>query len=570
MTHDVLIRGGVLVDGTGAEPFLADVAIQEGRIAAIGSDLGSAHTEIDASDCLVTPGFVDIHTHYDGQVTWENRLVPSSYHGVTTAIIGNCGVGFAPCRPGDRDKLVQLMEGVEDIPYPVLAQGLPWTWETYPQYLDLLGGRSYDMDIVSYVPHAALRIYVMGDRGLRREAATPEDIEQMCAILADAMDAGALGLATSQTLFHRSSTGEHTPTYQADDGELLALANVLRMKNKGVFQIVEDMHLPDASLERVRKLARASGRPVTFPVGVPNAGPAAWPRLVKDFTAANAAGEQLWGQLMPRGIGMILGVELTLHPFYSTPTYQVLHELPLAERLAEMRKPEVRQQILSESLDPNPKQVLGSVVREWNSMFLLGDRPDYEQPPEASIAGMARARGVAPEALAYDILVRGETGGKLYLAMANFRNGTLDAVGEILKHPNVVLGLGDGGAHVGTICDASYSTFALTHWARDRHESQRTVADIIRRLTSAPATVIGLEDRGRLAPGLRADINVIAHDQLGLLPPEVHYDLPGGGRRLIQKAIGYEATLVSGEVVYRGGEHTGALPGRLVRNRGAG
>ena len=564
---DTVIRGGTVVDGTGAEPFVADVAITGGQIAAIGPDLARGSTEIDAGGRLVTPGFVDVHTHYDGQVTWDNRLAPSSYHGVTTAVIGNCGVGFAPCRSDEpsRDAMVRLMEGVEDIPHPVLTEGLPWTWETFPEYLDFLASRPYDMDIAAYVPHAPLRVYVMGQRGADREPATPADIAEMCRLLGQALDQGALGIATSRSLFHRSSDGRAIPTYEAAQTELLAFAQVLRAKGKGVFQIVEDLHLPDANLDAMRELARASGRPLTFSIGTGNTGPYRYPFLLEQLAAANAEGLVMKGQLIPRGIGMILGFELTLNPFYTTATFKRLAALPLAERLEQLRRPEIREAILSEPVDPDPALVLGRAVRDFDHMFLLGDEPDYEQPPERSIAGRARAAGITPEEFAYDVMVEGENGGLLYLAMANYADGSLDAVGEILSHPDVVLGLGDGGAHVGTICDASFSTFALSHWTRDRQHGRKTVADMVHRMTLANARLIGLDDRGQLAVGKRADINVIDLDRLALGAPQICHDLPAGGRRLIQHATGYDLTMVAGEIVSRHGEPTSSLPGRLIR-----
>ena len=562
---ECVIRNGTVVDGTGAPPFQADIAIADGRIVAIGPDLAGGTEVIDAAGCIVTPGFVDIHTHYDGQVTWENRLIPSSYHGVTTAVIGNCGVGFAPCREADREALVRLMEGVEDIPYPVLTEGLSWNWTSFPDYLNLLASRAYDMDIAAYVPHAALRVYVMGQRGANREAATPDDIDQMCRLLGDALDAGALGLATSRTIFHRSSDGQPIPTLEASDAELIALAKVLRDKGKGVFQIVEDIHMPGASLQSMRAIAEAAGRPLTFSIGTGNSGPYHWPALLTQLAQANADGVVMKGQIMPRGIGMILGFEVTLNPFYTTSTYRALAALPLQERLAELRKPDIRAAILAEPVDPDPALVLGRMVRDFQTMFVLGSPPDYEQPKSRSISALAQAKGCTPEELAYDIMVEGQSGGKLYLAMANYSDGSLDAVGEILAHPDIVLGLGDGGAHVGTICDASYSTFALMHWVRDRGRGRKPVEDIVHRMTGATADIIGLKDRGRLAPGLRADINVINLKDLALGEPEVHYSLPAGGRRLIQRAKGYVATMIRGEIVSRDDTPTGRMPGQLVR-----
>ena len=563
--YDLVLRDGTIVDGTGAPTFTGDVAVSSGRIVAVGEVSGSGREEIDATGLLVTPGFVDVHTHYDGQATWDERLVPSSWHGVTTAVIGNCGVGFAPCKPHQRDLLIRLMEGVEDIPFPVLAEGLPWNWETFPEYLDRLAARRFDMDVVAYVPHAALRVYVMGERGANREQATAEDLDRMSVLLEEALDAGALGIATSRSMFHRSSDGRSIPTFEIHEAEFLTLARCLKRKDKGVFQIVEDLHLPGSGFAFLRALAEEAGRPLTYSIGCGNEGTPVWPQLLEDMRAANADGLTIKAQLMPRAIGMVLGVELTLNPFYTTATYAELVKLPLAPRLERMRRPDVRAQILSEPVDPDPALVLGRMVRDFAHMFLLGDPPDYEQPADRSIAAMAKARGMTSEELAYDVLAEGESGGKLYLAMANYPDCSLDAVGTILRHPDVVLGLADGGAHVGTICDASYSTYALMHWARDRKEGRLAVEDVVRRMTGATAALAGLTDRGTIAPGLRADLNLIDFARLALAPPEVRYDMPAGGRRLVQRASGYCATLVNGEVVYRDGRPTGALPGRLVR-----
>ena len=566
-SYDLVIRGGTVMDGSGSEGRVCDVAVKGGLVAAVGDNLAAGREEIDASGLLVTPGFVDVHTHYDGHVTWESRLKPSSCHGVTTAIIGNCGVGFAPCREADHDALIRLMDGVEDIPYPVLAEGLPWTWESFPEYLDLIASREYDMDVGGYLPHAALRVYVMGERGADREPATEEDIQRMCALLEEALDAGAMGIATSRTLFHRSSDGKPIPTLEATNEELLTLAKTLKRKGKGVFQIVEDIHLPGKDVSVLRQLAEAAGRPLTFSIGTGNTGPHIWPQLLKDLESANAAGITIKGQVMPRAIGMMLGVELTLNPFYTTVGYREVADLPLAERLQALRDPERRARIIAEPMDPDPALVLGRMVRDFDHIFLLGDPPNYEQPWELSIAGRAKAQGVSPEELAYDLMVQGERGMVLYLAMANYADGSLDAVGEILRHPDVLPGLGDGGAHAATICDGSYSTFALSYWGRDRDHGRMALPDLVHRLSRATALTMGLEDRGLLAPGYKADINVIDFDRLALHVPEITYDLPGGGRRLVQRAEGYVATLVSGVPVYRNGEATGALPGKLVRGQ---
>ena len=562
-TYDLVIRGGTIVDGSGGEPFVGDVAVRGGKIAAVGQGLDAGAEEIDASGKIVTPGFVDVHTHYDGHVTWENRLKPSSFHGITTAIIGNCGVGFAPCRPDERDTLIRLMEGVEDIPFPVLATGLPWTWETFPEYLDFLASRNFDMDVACYVPHAALRVYVMGDRGANREPATADDIAQMRAIYGEALEHGAIGIGTSRTLFHRSSDGKAIPTLNAEAAELDGFADEMRERGKGVFQIVEDIHLPETQLDNIIRVAERSQRPVTFTIGTPNEGPLVWREHLQRLEAANDSGLTVRGQVLPRGVGMMLGHQLTLNPFYSTPTYTALAHLPLEQRLAELRKPEVKAAILSEPLDDNSASMLGRVVRQYGTMFELGNPPNYEQSLENSIAGRAAREGLTADELAYDLLL--EPDATLYLAMANFTDGNLDAVGEIMRHRDIVPGLGDGGAHCGTICDGSYSTYMLMHWVRDRAEGRMTLPEVVRWLSHDTAALMGLTDRGELTPGKRADINVIDFDGLHLHAPEITNDLPGDMPRIIQRAEGYTATIVNGTPVYRDGEPTGDLPGRLIR-----
>lgn len=562
--YDLIIRGGTVVDGSGAAPVQQDIAIHQGRIAAVGAVSGEGREEIDAHGLLVTPGFVDIHTHYDGQATWENRLIPSSAHGVTTAVIGNCGVGFAPCRPDQHELLIRLMEGVEDIPHPVLVEGLPWTWETYPEYLDLLGSRQYDMDVASYIPHAALRVYVMGQRGVDREPATAEDIEQMAALVKEAVDAGALGFATSRTLFHRSSDGNAIPTLTAGEDELLGMARAMQASGKGVIQMVSDFTEGTGLIEQMRRLVEGSGRPLTFSMGTSNTGPAIWPQILDQLAQANADGFPMKAQVMPRAIGMMLGHALTLNPFYSTATYRELAQLPLPERLAMLRRPEIRERLLTEPVIADPTSMLGTLVRNFDDMYQLGNPPNYEPSPEDSIAARARRQGVSPEELAYELMLDDECG-MLYLAIANLPDGKLDDVGAMLSHPDVVPGLGDGGAHCGTICDGSYATFMLTHWVRDRASQRLPLQQVVKSLSHDTASAVGLNDRGLLAPGYKADVNIIDFERLALHAPIISHDLPANGRRLVQQADGYVATLVNGVVVYRNGEHSGELPGRLVR-----
>jgi len=570
MTHavDLLIRGGLVVDGTGAEPFEADVAVAGDRIVAVGKLNGGAREEIDARGQVVTPGFVDIHTHYDGQATWESRLVPSSSHGVTTVVMGNCGVGFAPCRPDQHELLIKLMEGVEDIPHPVLVDGLPWTWESYPEYLDFLAARRYDMDICGYVPHAPVRVYVMGQRGADREPATPADLQQMARIVRDAVQAGAMGFSTSRTFFHRSSDGKSTPSFEAAEDELRAMALALKQCGKGAMQLITDFDEPEQTFALLRRLVEISGRPLSVSLLEGTYGPMTlrW-RDVLDWAAESSAGGlPIKAQVLSRAIGVMLGHELTLNTFYTCESYVRLARLPFDERIRELKRPETRARILAESADPDPAIVLGRLVRQYDHMFLLGDPPDYEQPVEQSIAARAQRLGVTPEELVYDLMLERDGRNNLYVTLCNYEYGSLDSSLDMMRHPGAVLGLGDGGAHCGTICDGSYPTFMLTHWVRQRQRGERLdLPSVVKWLSRDTARAVGLLDRGTLAPGYKADLNIIDPDRLVLHAPEVTYDLPGGGRRLVQRADGYAASIVSGTVVYREGRPTGALPGRLVR-----
>ena len=565
---DLTIRGGLVVDGTGSEPFEADVAVAGGRIVEIGKVGGRAREEIDASGRIVTPGFVDIHTHYDGQVTWENRLVPSSYHGVTTVVMGNCGVGFAPCRPDQHEMLIQLMEGVEDIPHPVLVEGLPWTWETYPQYLDVLASRRYDMDVCGYLPHAPLRVYVMGQRGADREPATAGELAQMAQIVREALQAGAMGVSTSRTFFHRSSDGRSTPSFEAAEDELMALASALQASATGAMQLITDFDDPDQTLALLRRLVERSGRPLSVSLLEGSYGPMTlrWHDVLDWAAEATAAGLPIKAQVLSRAIGVMLGHELTLNTFYTCESYVKLAGLPFAERIRALRDPQLRASILAESADPNPTIVLGRLAREFDHMFILGDPPDYEQPLEQSIAARARRAGVTPEELVYDLMLERDGRNNLYVTLCNYEHGSLDSSLAMMRHPGAVLGLGDGGAHCGTICDGSYPTFMLTHWVRDRTRGERLpLPQVVKWLSQDTARAVGLLDRGRIAVGCKADMNVIDLDGLHLYAPEVVHDLPAGGRRLVQRAEGYAATIVGGSIVHRDGAPTGLLPGRLVR-----
>ncbi|MDB5396266.1 MAG: Amidohydrolase, partial [Rhodospirillales bacterium] len=561
-----IIRGGTVIDGSGGAPFEADVAVSGGRIAAVGAVSGRGTEEIDAKGKIVTPGFVDVHTHYDGQVTWENTVAPSSGHGVTSVMMGNCGVGFAPCRPSEHDQLIGLMEGVEDIPGIVMREGIPWNWESFPEYFDRLAERHYDADIAGLVPHAALRVYVMGQRGLDREPSTEADRAEMARLLREAVKAGAMGFGTSRTLFHRSSDGKSIPTLSAPAEELMAMAMALKDCGRGLIQYVSDFQDREAEFRQIREYVARSGRPFTFSMGQSNTDPDSWRGMVDFLRQANADGLTIKGQALGRPVGFILGHELTLNPFYSTETYRSLAHLPFAARIATLREPEIRAKIIAEPPDPDPVNFLGRQVRGFETMFQLGDPPDYEQPLEASIASQARARGISAEALAYDLMLERDGRNQLYLAVANYANGSLSASYEMLKEADIVPGLGDGGAHYGTICDSSYSTYLLCHWARDRTRGPRLeLPHVVRTLAHGTAKLMGLDDRGLVARGYKADLNVIDFDRLRLHPPEIRRDLPADGRRLVQRADGYVATIVNGVPVYRDGAATGALPGRLIR-----
>jgi N-acyl-D-aspartate/D-glutamate deacylase len=570
MPHDVdlVVRNGLVVDGNGASPFNADIAIVGGHIVEVGAVSSRGREEIDARGMIVTPGFVDIHTHYDGQATWENRLVPSSAHGVTTVVMGNCGVGFAPCQPDQHEMLIQLMEGVEDIPHPVLVDGLPWTWESYPEYLDCLAARQYDMDICGYVPHAPIRVYVMGQRGADREPATEADLQQMARIVREAVAAGAMGFSTSRTFFHRSSDGRSTPSFQAAESELMALALALKDSGKGVMQLITDFDEPEQTFAMLRRLVERAGRPLSVSLLEGAYGPMTlrWKEVLDWAAEATAAQLPIKAQVLSRAIGVMLGHELTLNTFYTCESYVALARLPFDERIRELKRPETRARILAESADPDPTIVIGRLAREFDHMFILGDPPDYEQPFEESIAARARRLGVTPEEFAYDLMLERDGRNNLYVTLCNYEYGSLDSSLAMMRHAGSVLGLGDGGAHCGTICDGSYPTFMLTHWVRDRRRGERLpLSLVVKWLSHDTAQAVGLEDRGIVAPGYKADLNIIDFDRLLLHAPEVTYDMPNGGRRLVQRSEGYAAGIVSGAIVHREGMPTGLLPGRLVR-----
>ncbi len=561
---DLVIRGGTIADGSGGDLFDADVAIKDGRIAEVGKVLATGKDEIDATGKLVTPGFVDIHTHYDGQVTWSQDITPSSQNGVTTAIMGNCGVGFAPCRPSDHVRLIQLMEGVEDIPEPVLSAGIPWAWESFPDYMNWLAKRDFDIDIGAQLPHAALRVYVMGERGARRDPSTPEDNKAMADLAGGAVRAGALGFSTSRTLNHRTSTGDFTPTLKAGEDELTAIAGSMHGVGRSVLQFVLDQSTVDEDLPMMLRVAENTRCPISFSVAQADRSPQRWRQTMATINAAAARGLSITAQIAARPVGLLLGFELSRNPFQTHPSYRSIAHLPLAARLTYLRKPEMRAAILEETPTATDDPLF--FRPNYDKMYLLGDPPDYEQPPENALGARARREGRKPEELAYDAMLTDDGRGMLYVPFLNYAEGNLDAVRDMLRDPLSVPGLSDGGAHCGIICDASFPTYLLTHWTRDRSRGDKlSIPFVVAAQSRKTALSVGLSDRGLLAPGLKADVNIIDYGRLHLHPPKVHYDLPVGGRRLLQQVDGYEATIVSGMVTRREGQATGARPGRLVR-----
>jgi N-acyl-D-aspartate/D-glutamate deacylase len=566
MAHDLVIRAGRVVDGSAGPVRTADVAVDGEVITAVGRIGDSGHREIDADGALVTPGFVDIHTHYDGQATWDDQLAPSSWHGVTTVVMGNCGVGFAPVRPADHERLIELMEGVEDIPGAALHEGLRWNWQTFPEYLDALAGRRRDLDLGAQVPHGALRLHVMGERGAKREPATPDDIAAMADLAREAVAAGALGFTTSRTLNHRSSRGELTPTLTAEADELIGIAEALGSIGAGVLQVVSDFVDLDGEFETMRLMAARSGRPISISVAKSPLRPDDWRVLLDRMAAATADGVTMRGQVGSRAVGLLLGFEATLNPFMLAPAWGELRDLPAAERAVRLRRDDVRRALVDHMAVDREGSLIGSrLIGKFDLMFPLGDPPDYEPDPSSSIAAVAAREGRAPAEVAYDLMLENDGRALLYLPTLNYTGGTLDSVGEQLAHPASVAGLSDGGAHVGTICDVSFPTTLLQWWGRDRPTGRLPVELLVHKQTRATAEAVGLLDRGLVAPGYRADLNVIDFDRLALRAPEIHHDLPAGGRRLLQRADGYRHTFVAGAEIRADGESTGATPGRLVR-----
>ena len=691
--YDLVIRGGTVYDGTGSAPFKADIAVKDGLIAEIGEVAGKGKEEIDAAGQIVTPGFVDVHTHYDGQVTWDPYLQPSTFHGVTTAVMGNCGVGFAPCRPDRHDWLIGLMEGVEDIPGTALVEGIKWNWESFPEYMNAVEASPLALDVGLQVPHGALRAYVMGERGARLEPATAEDTAEMARLVKEALEAGALGFSTSRTEKHRDKHGEHTPTYKAEQDELHGIAKAMGESGKGVLQLIADFRNVDEEFAMLRGMVEISGRPMSMTIeqddrypdtwknvlrnieeaaeaGLPVKGqvpprptgvllglssslnpflmhqtfrgprtekhrdkhgehtptykaeqdelhgiakamgesgkgvlqliadfrnvdeefamlrgmveisgrpmsmtieqddryPDTWKNVLRNIEEAAEAGLPVKGQVPPRPTGVLLGLSSSLNPFLMHQTFREIWHAPLEKQVEALRDPAFRARLLAEEPDYPAGEIVTMLCTAYHKMYELGDPPNYEPSPEDSVGAMAERDGKPPREVLLDLMLKRDGHALLYFPLMNYTGGSLDDVYKMMTHKHTAFGLGDGGAHVGILCDASFPTTILTHWGRDRTRGPKLPLEwLINRQTQANAELVGLLDRGVLAPGMKADINVIDFDGLKLRAPEIVYDLPAGGKRLIQKAEGYTATIISGTLAFKNGEPTGALVGKLLR-----
>jgi N-acyl-D-amino-acid deacylase len=565
--HDLVIRGGKVIDGTGAPARTADVAIDGDRVAAVGDRCGPGLREVDAHGLLVTPGFVDIHTHYDAQATWDPFLTPSSWHGVTTVVMGSCGVGFAPVAPDRHAWLIGLMEGVEDIPGAALVEGIRWGWESFPEYLDALEGTARALDIGAQVPHGALRAYVMGERGAKNDPATPQDVERMGALVREALEAGALGFSTSRTLLHKAIDGVPVPGTFAGKDELVGIGRAMAAAGHGVFQVASDHARVPEELVWMRELAEETRRPVMFNLSQVDQAPELWRAGLGLLDAAHRDGVPLFAQVAGRAIGIIMTLDGTAHPFVPYPSYQAIARLPLAERAAKLQDPALRARLLAEEpVSIGPFEDF--ITRCFPRMFLpdAEGNVDYEPGPETSVAAVAQRTGRRPLEVALDALLSNGGRGLLYFPLFNYAKGDLALLHELHRHPATLLGLSDAGAHCGAICDGGMPTFMLSHWARDRARGPRLPLElVVRRQTRDTAAAFGLHDRGVLAPGFRADVNVIDLEHLHLRPPELVRDLPAHGRRLLQRATGYMATIVAGQAILEHDELTGVLPGRLVR-----
>jgi N-acyl-D-aspartate/D-glutamate deacylase len=560
--HDLVIRNADVVDGTGAPKRRADVAVDGELITEVGEVDGGATREIDGEGLVLAPGWVDIHTHYDGQATWDPDVTPSSWHGVTTLVMGNCGVGFAPVRPDGHEFLIELMEGVEDIPGTALAEGIDWTWESFGEYLDALDATPRVLDVAAQVPHAAVRAYVMGERA--HDDADHDDVAAMAKLVQEAMECGAAGFTTSRTILHSSKHGL-VPGTAAPIDELLAMADAVAAAGHGVFQLVSDTAGSAEEKQWLIEVARRTGGPVTYSLAQTPFAPDAFRAAIDDAAELQAQGLNIIPQVSCRPTGMLFGLQSSLHPFITHPSYRALAELPLAERVARLRDPEVRARLLAE--EPATGSAVARVLMSrWDQIFPLGDPPDYEPEPSTSVGATAGREGRTPEEVVLDWLLEREGKALLFAPLASYAYGDHEAIREMMTHPSTVLGLSDGGAHCGLICDVSMPTSLLTHWVRDRTRGPRlTLEQAVNLQTARTAAAYGFTDRGVIAPGKRADLNLIDTDGMVLHEPEMVFDLPAGGRRLVQRVDGYKTTVVAGQVTVEDGEFTGARPGRLVR-----
>jgi N-acyl-D-aspartate/D-glutamate deacylase len=567
--HDIVIRGGTIIDGTGKPRFTGDVGITADQISEVGGKLGPARREMDASGLLVTPGWVDVHTHYDGQAMWDPMLSPSCWHGVTTTMFGNCGVGFAPVRTEHRGALMDLMEGVEEIPGVVLSDGLTWEWESFPDFLDALERRPHAIDIAAQIAHLPLRVYVMGDRAVRFEQAKPDDIAQMRRLTVEALRAGAFGFTTSRTDSHKTPAGDMVPSRYAGSEELLGIGGALSEVGAGAFGMNSDFDDEEAELAWMTELAKSTGRPVWFLLTDRYEDPERWRRLLGAVHAARAQGANLTAQIAGRPIGVMLGIGTALNPFTVRPSYREIMGLPIPEQLKRLRDPALRRKILDEKPSQQEVSKLAQfrqlITTRWDKFFIMGDPPDYEPGDEMSVATIAAREGRTPDEVAYDYLTGAENR-YLFFPVVNYCSGDHEAIREMLVDSGTLLGLSDGGAHCASIVDAGVPTYMLMHWGRDRQRGPRLPLELlVKRQTSETAQFFGLHDRGHLAPGMRADINLIDFEGLRLYQPQLVNDLPAGGRRFVQRVDGYETTLVAGTSTFERGEHTGAMPGRLLR-----
>ena len=564
--YDLIIKNGLIYDGIGSEPFAADIAISDEKIVKIGPLDKEAKNTIDATGKIVTPGFVDIHTHYDGQVTWDPYLRPSTYHGVTTVVMGNCGVGFSPCKPDQRGWLIGLMEGVEDIPGTALHEGIDWEWESFPEYLNALEKKPLAIDVGTQIPHGAVRAYVMGERGINHEEATQEEIDEMKQIVQEAVEAGAYGFSTSRTEKHNDVNGNLTPSITAHKTELVEIAKSLGEINKGVLQGISDFYDFDSEFDIFKSMSSESGRPISITVEQQDARPDWWLKLLDGIEDAQSQGINMFGQVPPRATGILMGLTATLNPFRFHPSYMEIADLDLEERVKIMKDPVFKEKLLNE----NPVSInslVDEIVNAYGKMFKLGEPANYEPDPDDSFESIGKRSTTSPQAIAYEVMLEKEGRALIYHPLFNYLPGDLSLVEKMLKHPFTIAGLGDAGAHCGAISDASFPTTLVQHWSRDRSRGDKIpLKTVIKMQTSETASLLGINDRGVIKEGYKADINIIDYEGLTLHEPEIINDLPAGGRRLVQKASGYDYTIVSGEVAFIKGEATGALNGRLIRN----